>query len=196
MGRIILLAMEEIVGLNGANATLNLASLSSFINNYPPQNHKLEIPFRSISNILVAFESLYGPRGGRGVALRVGRACFQHGLREFGPMFGLTDVAFRMLPLQTRLNVGAASFAEIFNKHSDQRVRLEDDGRMLHWHIERCPLCWERKTDAPCCHMAVGLLQEALYWVSGGKIFNLEETRCIACGDATCTIVIDKIPIS
>jgi len=46
------------------------------------------------------------------------------------------------------------------------------------------------------CHLAVGLLQEALYWVSGGKFFNIEETQCIACGDATCTIMIDQNPMT
>jgi hypothetical protein len=39
-------------------------------------------------------------------------------------------------------------------------------------------------------------LQEALYWVSGGKVFNVEETACIAHGGAACTVVIDKIPLS
>ena len=46
----------------------------------------------------------------------------------------------------------------------------------------------------PVCHLAVGLLQEALYWVSGGKVFNVEEKTCIAAGDATCTIEIDANP--
>ena len=43
---------------------------------------------------------------------------------------------------------------------------------------------------------AVGLLQEALYWLSGGKVFNVEEIACIARGDAACTIVIDQTPLS
>ena len=153
------------------------------------------MPFYAIADIQMALEQLYGPRGGRGVALRIGRACFQHGLRDFGPMFGLTDLAFRMLPLKTRLTVGANSLAEIFNKYSDQRVRLEDTGRTLYWHIERCPLCWQRRTDSPSCHMAVGLLQESLYWLSGGKFFNIEEIQCVACGDSACTISIDKVPM-
>jgi predicted hydrocarbon binding protein len=41
----------------------------------------------------------------------------------------------------------------------------------------------------------VGLLQESLYWLSGGKIFNVEETECIARGDPACTILIEKQPI-
>jgi hypothetical protein len=44
--------------------------------------------------------------------------------------------------------------------------------------------------------MAVGVLQEGLYWVSGGKYFLVEEKKCIACGDSTCTIVIERTPMS
>jgi predicted hydrocarbon binding protein len=196
MGRIILLSLEEIVSRSGVNAILNLAGLSDLINNYPPHNQELGVSFQAISHLQVALEDMYGPRGGRGVALRVGRAGFQYGLREFGPLFGLTDLSFRLLPLPAKLKMGANAFAEVFNKYSDQRVTLEDQNQRLLWHIERCPLCWGRHTETPCCHMAVGVLQEALYWLSGGKYFSVEEIHCTASGDSKCTIAIDKTPMS
>ena len=111
-------------------------------------------------------------------------------------MLGLTEIAFRLLPLPTKLHTGVKTFADLFNKHTDQKVRVEEKDNKIFWHIERCPLCWERKAEEPICHLAVGLLQEALYWVSGGKVFNVEETACIARGDAACTIVIDQTPLS
>jgi predicted hydrocarbon binding protein len=196
MGRIILLAMEEIIGHNGINAVLNLASLSTLINNYPPHNQELQFSFEVVSRIQHALEEAYGPRGGRGVSMRVGRACFRHGLREFGPLMGLTDVAFRLLPMQTKLKLGTQSFAEIFNRYSDQRVRVEEDDDRIYWHIERCPVCWQRHSDEPVCQLAIGILQEALYWASSGRFFDIEETHCIARGDSTCTIRIDKVPMS
>lgn len=196
MGRIVLLALEEILGGNGVNAALHQASLPDFIGNYPPHNQNLEFSFRSVSRLQSVLDDMYGPRGGRGVALRAGRACFQYGLREFGPLFGLTDLTFRLLPLQTKLTMGANAFADVFNKYTDQRVRLEDKGTSIFWYIERCPLCWERRVEFPACHMAVGVLEEALCWVSGGKYFNVEETHCIARGDLACTIVIDKTPMN
>ena len=196
MGRIIFLATEEILGRNGVNAVSNLAGLSEFIDHYPPNNQELAFSFEYISHLQSALEDFYGPHGGRGVELRIGRACFQHILREYGPLFGLTDLAFRLLPLGTKLKIGAAAFADIFNKHTDQRVRLEDKEKVLLWHIEQCPLCWERHSDSPACQMAVGMIQEALYWVSGGKYFNVEESHCIAMGDPKCTIVIEKTPMS
>ena len=195
MGRIVLLAMEEILGHAGVNAVLNLADLPTFINNYPSYNQDLKFPFEYISHLQASLESAYGPRAGRGLALRVGRACLKYGLREFGPELGLTDLAFRLLPLQTKLKTSIEAFAALFNNHTDQQVRLEQDEKYILWHIERCPLCWERQAEAPCCHLAVGLLQEALFWVSGGKYFEVEEKKSIACGDSACTIMIDCTPM-
>jgi predicted hydrocarbon binding protein len=196
MGRIIFLAFEEVIGRNGVNALSNLAGLSEFIDHYPPNDQNLAFSFQQVGRLQAVLVDYYGPHGGRGVALRIGRACFQHGLREFGPLLGLTDLAFRLLPLNAKLKLGSAAFAEIFNKYTDQRVRLEDKGDVLLWHIEICPLCWQRQSDTVACQMAVGLLQESLYWVSGGKYFNVEEIHCIASGDSTCTFVIDKTPMS
>ena len=195
MGRIILLSMEEVMGRTGVNAVLKLAALSSLMEAYPDDNTKLAFPFTTLSNITDMLEHAYGPHGGRGLALRVGRASFNYGVRQYGIQLGLTEMAFRLLPLPLKVSAGARVFAELFNNFTDQRVRVEEDNRKLLWHIDRCPLCWERKSQDPVCHLAVGLLQEALCWLSGGKIFNVEEQTCIAAGDATCTIVIDQTPI-
>lgn len=195
MGRIILLSMEEVMGRNGVNAILKLASLSSLMESYPADDTKLAVPFSALGAITDTLEQAYGPHGGRGLSLRVGRACFNYGVRQYGTQLGLTEMAFRLLPLPKKVSAGARVFAELFNNFTDQRVRVEEDDGKLLWHIDRCPLCWERKAQDPVCHLAVGLLQEALYWLSGGKVFNVEEQTCIAAGDATCTIVIDQSPI-
>jgi predicted hydrocarbon binding protein len=195
MGRIILLSMEEVMGRTGVNAVLHLAELPSLIENYPPDNTSLDFSFSTVSHLTQILEQAYGPHGGRGLALRIGRASFNYGVRQYGTQMGLTEMAFRLLPLPAKLHAGAKAFAELFNKFTDQQVRVEmEDGKIL-WHIDRCPLCWERKTHEAVCHLAVGLLQEALYWVSGGKVFNVEEQTCIAAGDPACTIVIDQAPI-
>jgi len=195
MGRIIVQAMEEVMGRPGAQAILNLASYPQFLEDYPPDSAERTFPFEAVSGLNAALEQAYGPRGGRGIALRIGRATFSYGLREYGPQLGFMESAFRLLPLHTRLHMGSRSFADLFNRHTDQVVRVEDTGSHLFWHIERCPLCWGRQAGEPVCHMAVGLLQESLYWLSGGKIFNVEETECIARGDPACTILIEKQPI-
>jgi hypothetical protein len=67
------------------------------------------------------------------VALRVGRATFKTGLKEYGSMLGLTEMAFRLLPLSTKLQSGATAFAELFNKYTDQKVRIEEKSNRILW---------------------------------------------------------------
>jgi len=195
MGRIILLSMEEVMGRNGVHAILKLASLSSLLDNYPADTTELAFSFSTVSTLTEMLEQVYGPHGGRGLAMRIGRACFNNGIRLYGTQMGITEMAFRLLPLPAKVNAGARAFAELFNTFTDQKVRVVEEGDKLLWHIERCPLCWERHAQEPVCHLAVGLLQEALYWLSGGKVFNVEEKTCIAAGDEACTIEIDQSPI-
>ena len=195
MGRIVLLAMEEVMGRNGVNAILNLARLKTLVNSYPPNNFDRQFSFDEVGAIQQALDDMYGPRGARGLALRAGRACFKYGIKEFGPVLGIADLAFRLLPLGMKLKVGFEVFAETFNKFSDQIVRLSEDEEHYIWIIDRCPVCWKRRTAEPCCHLAVGILQDGLYWVSSGKSFHVEEVDCIAKGDATCTILINKRPL-
>lgn len=196
MGRIILQGMEEVISRNGMNTILDLAMLDELKENYPASSPQRTFSFETVSLLQKTLEQAYGPRGGRGVALRTGRACFKYGLKEYGSMLGLTEIAFKLLPLPTKLHTGARSFSDLFNRHTDQHVRVEETEAMILWHIERCPLCWERTSEEPVCHLAVGLLQEALYWLSGGKVFSVEETACIARGDENCTISILKTPLT
>lgn len=196
MGRAILLGMEEVMGVNVVNGVLQLNSLEHLVEQNPPATDERTFSFETISEIQSALELAYGPRGGRGLAHRAGRAAFKYGLKEYGSMLGLTETAYRILPLPRKLQTGAKNFADLFNKHTDQIVRVEEVGDKILWHIDRCPLCWGRKEDEPVCHLAVGLLQEALYWVSGGKVFNVTETSCIAKGDKTCTISIQTMALS
>jgi predicted hydrocarbon binding protein len=194
MGRIILLAMEEVMGRNGVNAVLNLANMRHLLGNYPPNNFDKMFPFSESSRIIGALDEMYGTRGGRGLSLRIGQACFRFGVKDLGPMLGIADLAFRVVPLTTKLKIGFEVFAEVFNKFSDHQVQLGEDEQAFYWVIEQCGVCWGRTASAPTCHLAVGILQEALFWVSGGYSFDIEEVSCIACGDATCTIRVDKQP--
>lgn len=196
MGRIVMMAMEEILGHNGVNVVLDLAHLPEYIDQSPAFNRELKLPSEIIGRLQTALESAFGTRAGRGLSQRVGRACLKYSLREFGSSLGITDQAFRLLPLPTRMKVGSEKLVGLLNQFPDQHVRLEFDQRYLIWHIESCPLCWERQTNDPCCTLAVGFLQEAFYWVSGGKYYLVEEKNCIACGDSECTIVIDQTPMS
>src|SRR5215510_10090556 len=93
--RIFIEAMEEVMGKNGLNAVLNLAGLQHYVDNYPPDNLEKGFDFSEFTALNVALEDMYGPRGGRGLALRAGRATFAQGLRSFGALAGVGDLAFK-----------------------------------------------------------------------------------------------------
>jgi predicted hydrocarbon binding protein len=196
IGSLVLLAMEEILGHAGLNDVLHRADLSEYIDAWHSSDQDGNFPSTYISRLQVGLERAYGSQAGRGLAYRVGRACFRPWLHAFGPELGLTRSDFRLLSLQARINASIKAFSTIFNTQTDQHVRLERDEKNIYWKIEQCPVCWERHSDAPCCHLMVGFLQEAFYWVSGGKLFAVEEKLCIACGDDACTIRIVRTPLA
>jgi hypothetical protein len=187
-------AMEEIMGKNGLNAILNLAGLSHLIDNYPPANLRKEFEFADFSTLNAALEEMYGPRGGRGLQLRAGRVGFNRG-QEMTGLVGVSDLAFRVLPLSAKLKAGLPAMATVFNKFSDQRSWVEDHGDHYVYYINPCPVCWGRTVDRPVCFAARGLLEEGLHWVSNGRKFRVDEVECIAMGHENCTFVIYKEPI-
>ena len=196
LGRIMLLAFEEVMGRNGINATLNLASLSSLIDHYPPDDDTRILSFETFSQLQTSLEQGFGPRGGRGIALRAGRVFFSQGLRTYGPELGLNDTDFRLQPPDLKLMAVLRTMTDFFSQHTDAKVSLKESEHKFLWEIERCPWCWGRQTFEPTCQFTVGMLQEALYWVSSGKFYNVVEETCIAQGDPTCLVAIDRVPLT
>ncbi len=193
---IYLVAMEEVMGKGGINAVLNLAKLPHWIDNYPPNNLAREIDFSDFSALNAAIEEMYGPRGGRGLALRAGRASFAQGLNDFGALIGVSELAFKVIPLGTKLKVGLRAMAETFSTFSDQKSRVREEEDRFIYTIETCPVCWGRTSDRPICFAATGVLQEGLRWVSGGKDFRVEQFHCHAMGHETCEFAIYKEPLT
>jgi predicted hydrocarbon binding protein len=194
--RIAILALEDVMGKNGINAILNLANLSHIIDHYPPNNLDRQFDFADFSAITGALEDMYGPRGGRGLALRAGRATFDEALRNYGALAGIGDLAFKVLPLSAKLRIGIPAMARIFTQTSDQRTTVEEKGDHILYTIHKCPVCWGRKTDKPACFIAVGLLQSGCKWVSGGIEFRVSQVKAHSCGDEVCEFFINKEPIS
>ena len=189
-------ALEDVMGRNGLNAILNLANMPELINNYPPNNLNKEFNFSDFSTLNLALEDMYGPRGGRGLALRAGRSAFADALRDFGALAGASDLAFKVLPLHVKLRIGIPAMARIFSQISDQYTTVKEQENEFIYTIHRCPVCWGRHdADKPVCFIATGLLKEGLKWVSGGKEFRVNESKCCACGDEVCEFVIQKFPI-
>ncbi|MCP4140583.1 MAG: 4-vinyl reductase [Chloroflexi bacterium] len=196
-GLIIIQALEDVMGRNGLNAILNLAGLKKYVEGYPPDNLEKAFDFAELSALGVALEEMYGPRGGRGLALRAGRATFSDALKDFGALAGAGDLAFKVLPLQAKLRIGLPAMAKIFSQISDQHSTVEEKDSEFVYTIHKCPVCWGRTgSDKPVCFIATGLLQEGLKWISGGNEFRVNESRCHAMGDEVCEFIIQKEPLA
>lgn len=196
MGRIYLMAMEEALGRPGLNALLNMHNMEQFVEEYPPDNLEKAFDFTYISNFNLALENAYGAHKSRSIILRAGRALFARGLRQFGMIAGVGDLAFKILPLDIKLRIGLTAIARIFSQFSDQTSTVEESGDCYYYYIHRCSMCWGRSCQRPVGFTAIGILQEALSWVSNGLEFRIEELECMGMGAERGVFRIDKEPIN
>lgn len=182
----LLQAMTEVMGQHGLDESLALAGIQQT----PPDTLDRDFPFERIAALNAALDELYGQRGGRGMALRAGRAWFAQGMKTFGALSGIGDPAFRRLPLDDRLRLALQAQAEVFTRFSDQYSRLETTPGAYRFIVEASPFAWGLHTEKPFCHPLVGLLQECTRWASNGRDLTVRETHCIASGDRACVIVV------
>jgi predicted hydrocarbon binding protein len=193
--RIFLESIQEIAGENGLNSILNYAKLPELIGNLPPDNLERAFDFAHFAIINQALEDIYGERGGRGLALRIGRNTFDDVLKDYGEIAGVLTPEFKILTIQKKILIGLQSMAKVFSEKSDQITTVCEEEDHILYQVERCPVCWGRgQLDNPTCFYMVGLLREGLYWVSGGKEFDVKENKCIAQGEDVCEFYIPKEP--
>jgi predicted hydrocarbon binding protein len=184
--------VKEIIGQAGVNAVLNLGLRARLLPQEGELNFEHDLTFEEVASLQIALESLYGPRGGRGIALRAGRASFAYFLRQFGERAGLTQMDFRLLPTHARLSSGLDVLARLLSMLCHISVRLEE--RPEHWvlYVENCPECFHRQTQEVTCHFWVGFLQEFMTWASNGRYYPVMESECAAMGAPACVFQIDQ----
>jgi len=154
-----------------------------------------DFSFEEVGQLQQAIWDMYGPRGARVFATRAGEQTFQDGVAHFGQLAKTAQAAMKIGSLEMKIKIGLGFFARWFNEVSDQVVSVREDDEHWYWVIEHCPMCWGRQSDQPICHLAIGVLQGALAWVSSGKRFRLAEIECKGMGGEHCVIQIDKMPL-
>lgn len=194
IGRLTFVSLEEVMGENGVKALLRLAELTEFIGAYPPNDLKKEFPFEAIAATSVALGTMYGPRGARGLELRAGRVAFTLGLKEFGPLLGMADLALKLMPITMKLKIVLNAVAQTFDRFSDQSSHVEEEKDRFVYHITRDPSSL-RPDPGLNFFIARGILEESTAWVSGGRRFAVDQISCIALGEKTTAFTISKEPL-
>ena len=194
IGRLFYMSLEDVMGKNGVMALLRLANLPEFIEAYPPNDLKREYPFEAIAATSVALSTMYGPRGARGLELRAGRVAFTMGLKEFGPLLGMADLALKLMPITMKLKIALNATAQTFDRFSDQASHVEEERGQFIYHITKDPSSL-RPDPGLNFYIARGIIEEATAWVSGGRRFLVEQITSIGLGDKTTSFTVSKDPI-
>ena len=184
LGRIMEEGVKEIIGQDGMNAVYHLTGRG-----------ERESAGEELARMQIALERLYGARGGRGVALRAGRAAFDRILKQYGGEMGVKSLDYRLNPTPRRLRIGLEALATQLTGLCDESIEVLEDEAAWIWRLAECPLCRPGGADEPACSFFVGLLQEFTGWASGGKIYAVSETECRASGNPACVVRIEKRPL-
>lgn len=193
--RYFLLGMQDVLGTEGLEAILSLAGLSTYLAELPPNTMERKFDFVYLTALSEALEEWYGPRGGRGMALRIGRAWFDQGFSHFGAFAGFADPAFQALPLPSRAYISLEALTAVFIQHTDQHTTFGTQDSTYRIVTEVSPMALGRQTERPVCHALVGLMQACLSRASNGFEFHVYESACRAAGHDECSFVINQKPI-
>ncbi len=191
--RALLIAMREGIGEYGTAEVLNLAGIAEA--ELPPDTLERGYDFAYIAAISQALEGMYGKKGGRGFAMRVGQQAYAAGFSNTGAMRGLTDPAFSLLPRQKRVHLGLWALTGVLNGFTDQRFTLVEADDAFHLKASVTPMAWGRTAEKPVCHAHVGLMQACLRSIGGGYEYVVQEIACHAAGAEACVFSVNKQPI-
>jgi hypothetical protein len=194
LSRAILNALEDVMGVNGLNAILNLSNQSRFIGNYPADDSETKFDFAYISSILGAIEEMYGPKGGRILSMRAGQATFNQMIADVGEPVDINDEIFQSKPLTEKIQFGLTFFRSTWRKTITDPVPQIESGEFL-YPIPYCPCCWGRTTETPTCFLITGTLRACLRWITNGQDFNITQVSARSCGAPSCDFLVPIIPM-
>jgi predicted hydrocarbon binding protein len=123
--------------------------------------------------------------------LRIGRATFQFGLRDQPAILGLAGIALKALPEKTRMKLILDRMASAAEERVNQPTLVREEADAFYFIVNECPCGWRPSHDKPCCYVTVGVLMEAMAWITG-KLHKVEEVACISNGASSCVYRIAK----
>lgn len=184
-----LIAISNVLGDKGAREIYKAARLDTHLITLPPDDLDQNFKASEYSHLLQTIETTYGDRGPR-ILHRIGRESFHIVLRQQTTLMTPARSIIGLWPKNQRSEFILDTLVNTQQKmYPDLEVWLEEkDGRLA--YIEQdCFDCYQRKSSHPICSLTTGFLSEAIHWATGMEN-HVEETDCIARGDAYCRFLI------
>lgn len=183
--QILLDGAQEILGMEMVQKVMERLGHagSSYNDGGQPQQ-----PLPRVNPFMRVLEEIYGQPASQGLALRIGRAAFKYGLKQYGDQAGFRSMQYRLLPAPRRLESGLHSLAQMIASENDSAISVTDEGAFWQWRMAR-------KAVVQDCFLIAGFLQEFSAWAGGGRFYRVVETECQACGGSACTYRIEKRPL-
>ncbi|HEY4688781.1 MAG TPA: 4-vinyl reductase [Anaerolineae bacterium] len=192
--RLLLVALQEVMGENGLKAVLKQGGLERYIDNFPPDDTNRNAKFSEYGQVQQAVESFYGgPRGARAMMRRAGHATFQHTLKSRPAILGLVGVAIKVLPEGTRMKFILDRIAKASTDEVNLPAHVEEHEDHFLFVANACT-CVFRSRDpklGPCCFVTAGVLEAAVEWATG-KHHTVKEVSCLQNGDDACRYRIER----
>jgi len=192
--RLLLVALQDVMGDNGLKAVLKQGGLHRYIGNFPPDDTHRDAKFSEYAQVQQAVENFYGgPRGARAMMRRAGHATFQHTLKSRPAILGMVGVALKALPEGTRMKFILDRIAKASTEEVNLPAHVEDHDDHFLFVSEACA-CVFRSRDpklGPCCFVTAGVLEAAVEWATG-KRHAVKEIACLQNGDDACRYRVEK----
>ena len=193
--RFYLKGMRVVLDAEGYDAVLGLSGLTTYFSELPPPTLERKFDFAYFAALSEALEEMYGARGGRGMALRIGRAWFEAGFENFGAFAGMMHPSFQSLAQPSRARIALEALAAIFVQYTDQNTQFSIQDSTYQLEVDVSPMAWGRQAERPVCHAFVGLIQACLSLASNGYEYHVHERSCRAAGHDECRFEVNQKPI-
>ena len=184
--RVFLETIENIVGPNGLKSILHYAHLEKYINSFPPDNDKQEIPVTDLQSLYIALYEMFGNSGAFSLQLRVGRENVHRGLQKRPNIAKAMRLASKVVPETTKMRLSLERLKEYMEKGSPDHA----DGPLVEiQEQEDCFLLVQREnimrdkitSDKPVCGITVGIVEALVEWITGHP-HEVTEIQCMAMG--------------
>ena len=191
---ILLAQVDETMGHRSLIMLLRQAGLDEYVDQLPPMNETPSIAVADYSDLLANVHDLFGARGSRPIFLRAGRLGAAEMRRQRPAQLAVTGTALRFLPAATRMRLVLERLVQQGEDLYGNPHHLHEEEAAFFVEMEDCPFCAEiaRRARAagkaiarPVCHIPASIIEETIEWATGQKRL-VEETACVATGDATC----------